>query len=149
MRHHGPTLPSRRELLRRTANGFGLLALADLLAGEQACAAERADPLAPKPSHFPARAKRVIFLFMHGGPSQVDTFDYKPLLERDDGKPLPFPKPRVVSSETGNLLRSPWKFRRHGRSGAWVSEIFPHLAGRVDDLCFIKSLYCSNSRHGG
>src|SRR5262249_57798449 len=71
------------------------------------------------------------------------------LLERDDGKPLPFAKPRVVSSETGNLLRSPWKFARHGRSGLWVSELFPHLARCVDDLCFIHSLHGSNSRHGG
>jgi hypothetical protein len=91
----------------------------------------------------------VIFLFMHGGPSQVDTFDYKPLLERDHGKPLPFAKPRVVSSATGNLLRSPWKFRQYGKSGAWVSELFPHLAHCVDDLCFIHSMHGSNSRHGG
>jgi hypothetical protein len=86
---------------------------------------------------------------MHGGPSQVDTFDYKPLLERDHGKPLPFAKPRIVSSETGNLLRSPWKFRQHGESGAWVSELFPAIAGCVDDICFIRSMHGSNSRHGG
>jgi hypothetical protein len=85
---------------------------------------------------------------MHGGPSQVDTFDYKPQLERDHGKPLPFPKPRVVSSATGNLLKSPWKFAQHGQSGAWVSELFPHVSRRVDDLCFLHSMHCSNSRHG-
>src|SRR5262249_22251411 len=91
---------SRRDLLRPSALGFSGLAPAALL-GEQA----RADnPLAPRAPHFPPRAKRVLFLFMHGGPSQVDTFDYKPLLQRDDGKPLPFAKPRVVSSPTGNLL---------------------------------------------
>jgi hypothetical protein len=78
------------------------------------------NPLAPKPPQFEPRAKRVIFLFMHGGPSQVDTFDYKPLLERDNGKPLPFNKPRVFSSQTGNLLKSPWKFRQYGESGAVV-----------------------------
>src|SRR5919197_6610485 len=78
--------------------------------------------------HFAPKVKRVIFLFMHGGPSQVDTFDHKPLLERDHGKPLPFPKPRVVSSPTGNLFRSPFRFRRHGESGIAVSELFPHLA---------------------
>ncbi len=99
---HGPL--SRREMLRQSAAGFAGLALAGLLADE-AAAAVRADPLAPRPPHFPAKAKRVIFLFMHGGPSQVDTFDYKPLLERDHGKPLPFAKPRVVSSQTGNLLQ--------------------------------------------
>jgi hypothetical protein len=107
------------------------------------------DPLAPRPGHYPAKAKRVIFLFMHGGPSQVDTFDYKPLLDRDHGKPLPFAKPRVVSSETGNLLRSPWRFQQHGKSGTWVSSLFPHLASCVDDLCVIRSMHGSNSRHGG
>jgi len=144
------SLINRRELFKNTANGFGLLALGSMLA-EQAKADSKgsADPLAPKPSLFPAKAKRVIFLFMHGGPSQVDTFDYKPLLDRDDGKPLPFAKPRVVSSATGNLLRSPWKFKQHGQSGAWASEIFPHIASHADDICFIKSMYGSNSRHGG
>jgi hypothetical protein len=136
---------SRREALQQAGAGFGALALAALL-GEEASAS---NPLASRPPHFKPRAHRVIFLFMHGGPSQVDTFDYKPLLERDHGKPLPFAKPRVVSSETGNLLRSPWKFRQHGKSGAWVSELFPNVARCVDDLCFIRSMHGSNSRHGG
>src|SRR3954466_14044606 len=92
---------SRRELLRTTAAGFGSLALAALL-GEESRAGE--NPLAPRAPHFPAKARRVIFLFMHGGPSHFDTFDYKPLLIRDDGKPLPFAKPRIVSSPTDNLL---------------------------------------------
>src|SRR6202521_2373337 len=144
---------SRRELMRVSSAGFGSLALAGLL-GEQMRAAATvapgaAGPLAVKPPHFAPKAKRVIFLFMHGGPSQVDTFDYKPLLQRDDGKPLPFAKPRVVSSQTGNLLKSPWAFKQHGQSGAWVSDLFPHLAGCVDDLCFINSMHGSNSRHGG
>src|SRR5262245_44546644 len=104
---------SRRDLLRRTAVGFGWLALADLLA--RADDPPRRSPLDPRPPHFPARAKRVIFLFTHGGPSQVDTFDHKPRLTADDGKPLPFPKPRVVSSPTGNLLRSPFAFTQHGQ----------------------------------
>src|SRR4051812_21829959 len=99
---------TRRQMLQFSAAGFGQLALASLLNG-QATAAETS-PLAPKPTHFPAKAKRVIFLFMHGGPSQVDTFDYKPQLDKDHGKPLPFSKPRVVSSQTGNLLKSPFKF---------------------------------------
>jgi hypothetical protein len=136
---------SRRDALRQAGTGFGALALAALL-GEEASAS---NPLTPRAPHFTPRARRVIFLFMHGGPSQVDTFDYKPLLERDHGKPLPFAKPRVVSSETGNLLRSPWKFRQHGKSGAWVSELFPNVARCVDDLCFIRSMHGSNSRHGG
>ncbi len=139
---------SRRELLKVSSAGFGSVALAGLLAQEQASAAAT-DPLAVKAPHFPARAKRVIFLFMHGGPSQVDTFDYKPLLKRDHGKPLPFARPKVVSSETFNLLQSPWAFKQYGQSGAWVSDLFPETAKCVDDMCFIKSMYGSNSRHGG
>ena len=138
--------PSRRDLLKSTALGFGMLALQDLL---QAAEPVKHDPLMPRSPHFVPKAKRVIFLFMHGGPSQVDTFDYKPQLARDDGKPLPFPKPRVVSGATGNLLKSPFEFKQYGKSGAWVSEIFPDIAGKVDDLCFIKSMHGSNSRHGG
>jgi hypothetical protein len=139
---------SRRDLLKVSSAGFGQLALAGLLAQEQARATS-VDPLAVKAPHFPARAKRVIFLFMHGGPSQVDTFDYKPLLKRDHGKPLPFARPKVVSSETFNLLQSPWQFKQYGQSGAWVSDLFPEVAKCVDDLCIIKSMHGSNSRHGG
>jgi len=156
--HPWPAPLSRREMLRRSSAGFGSLALAGLLheAGllqHPGLRAEDVDaaggPLAARLPHFAPRAKRVIFLFMHGGPSQVDTFDYKPQLDRDHGKPLPFPKPRVVSSETGNLLRSPWKFQKYGQSGIEVSELFPHVAGCVDDICFINSIHGSNSRHGG
>ncbi len=137
---------SRRDLLKASSAAFGHLALLGLL-GEQA----RADgsPLAIKQPHFEPKAKRVIFLFMHGGPSQVDTFDYKPLLARDHGKPLPFARPKVVSSETFNLLKSPWEFKQYGESGMWVSDLFPEVARKVDDICFIKSMHGSNSRHGG
>jgi hypothetical protein len=152
--HRFEPVRSRREMLRTSACGLGMLALADLLAGELPGNATEphstaGNPLAPRPPHFAARAQHVIFLFMHGGPSQVDTFDYKPLLERDHGKPLPFSKPRVFSSATGNLLKSPWKFQQYGQSGAWVSDLFPHLARHVDDLCIINSMWGSNSRHGG
>lgn len=142
---------SRRQFLQTTANGFGMLALAQLFQQDAGLlhAAESANPLAPRAPHFAPKAKRVIFLFMHGGPSQIDTFDYKPQLEKDHGKPLPFDKPRVVSAPTGNLLKSPWKFQQYGQSGAWVSELFPHVAKHVDDLCFIHSMHGSNSRHGG
>jgi hypothetical protein len=139
---------TRRHLLHSASAGFGSLALSGLLGIEQARAAA-SDPLAIRAPHFPARAKRVIFLFMHGGPSQVDTFDYKPLLKRDHGKPLPFARPKVVSSETFNLLQSPWGFKQYGQSGAWVSSLFPELSKCVDDICFVKSMYGSNSRHGG
>ena len=139
---------SRREALKSTAVGFGSLALASLLA-DQSIAVPNESPLAPKPPHFPARAKRIIFLFMVGGPSQVDTFDPKPLLTRDDGKPLPFDKPRVVFNGTSNLLKSPWNFQQHGESGLPVSELFPHVAKRVDDLCVINSVHGTNPAHGG
>ncbi|HBH53182.1 MAG TPA: DUF1501 domain-containing protein [Planctomycetaceae bacterium] len=139
---------TRRELLQRTAVGFGSLALAGMCAGETpAVGAE--DPLAPRQPLFPARARRVIFLFMSGGPSQVDTFDPKPLLTRDDGKPLPFAKPRVQFNSTGNLLKSPWEFKQYGESGLWVSDLFPHLAKRVDDLCLVHSIHGTNPAHGG
>ena len=148
----GGRATSRRDLLRQAGGGFAALALAGLL-GEESRAdsidVDPRNPLAPRPGHFPAKAKRVIFLFMHGGPSQMDTFDPKPFLDRDHGKPLPFAKPRVVSSQTGNLLASPFKFQQHGESGIAVSELFPHLAGNVDDLCMIRSMHGSNSRHGG
>lgn len=142
---------SRRDMLWRSGIGFGGLALCGLLHDEQrARAAEAAarNPLAEKPPHFAPRAKRVIFLFMHGGPSQVDTFDYKPQLERDNGKELPFARPRVVSSKTGGLLQSPWKFQQYGESGIHVSDLFPQVGQHADDICFINSMWCSNSRHG-
>ncbi|MSR64038.1 MAG: DUF1501 domain-containing protein [Planctomycetes bacterium] len=136
---------NRRQLLQGLGAGFGWLAAAGLAQAE----ALRDNPLAPRAPHFAPRAKRVIFLFMHGGPSQIDTFDYKPLLARDDGKPLPFEKPRIQFAQTGNLMRSPWEFAQHGESGAWVSALFPHVAKKVDDLCFVKSLHGTNEAHGG
>jgi len=136
---------SRRAMLGNTGCGLGAWMLASLLHEQSyGLGAKALDGL-----HFPARAKRVIFLFMHGGPSQVDTFDYKPQLIKDDGTPLPFEKPRVQFSQTGNLLKSPWAFSQHGQSGAWVSELFPEVAKCVDDLCFIKSMHGSNEAHGG
>lgn len=140
---------SRRQLLQRSAVGFGSLALASLLADQSPARAAVVDPLAAKQPHFPARAKRVIFLFMKGGPSHLDTFDPKPLLDRDDGKPLPFAKPRVQFAPTGNLLKSPWKFQQYGESGLWVSELFPHVARCVDDLCMVQSVHGTNPAHGG
>jgi hypothetical protein len=135
-------LPSRRTLLRQTALGFGALALTDLLQAADA-------PATAKKSHFPARAKRIIFLFMKGGPSHLDTFDPKPLLDRDNGKPYPGPRPRVVFAKTGNLLKSPWKFKQHGQCGSPVSELFPNVARCVDDICFVNSLHGTNPAHGG
>jgi hypothetical protein len=141
-------LSSRRECLRRLACGFGSVALAWLLA-EEANAAETADPLAPRPPHFAPKAKRVIFLFMHGGVSHVDTFDPKPKLAEMNGKPLPFPKPEFQFGGTGNLLASPWKFQKHGQCGTEISELFPHVAACADDLCVIRSMNGGNEvSHG-
>ena len=137
--------PSRRALLRQTACGFGLLGLRALLAAE-----EVRDPLAPKKTHFRARAQRVIFLFMHGGPSHLDTFDPKPRLIRDHGKPLPFKRPLTFAEEqVGGLLKSPFEFIKRGQSGIEISELFPNLASHADDLCFIRSMVGDSVAHGG
>ncbi|MEQ8210165.1 MAG: DUF1501 domain-containing protein [Lacipirellulaceae bacterium] len=133
---------SRRDMLRTSSAGFGSLALAGLLSSEASAGSAIPEPL------FAPRAKRVIFMFMHGGPSQVDTFDYKPELQRNHDQPFGYDLPRVTSSKTGNLMASPFKFRQYGESGIHVSEIFPHVASCVDDICFINSMHCSNSRHG-
>lgn len=138
---------SRRCLLQSSAIGFGHLALAAMLQREGTLRA--ATPLTAPPQHFTPRAKRVIFLFMKGGPSGIDTFDYKPQLQKDDGKELPFEKPRVQFAPTGALLGSPWKFKQYGESGIHVSELFPHVAQRVDDLCVLNSLHGTNAAHGG
>src|SRR5437764_550469 len=106
----------RRTLLERAAGGFGFLALQGLLGREQVHAAVE-NPLAPKRPHVAPRAKRIVFLFMKGGPSHVDTFDPKPLLQRDDGKPYPYEQPRVQFAQTGKLLKSPWNFKQYGQSG--------------------------------
>lgn len=143
---------SRRQALVRSAVGFGALALRELLerAGQAfPAAATSGPPLAERSPMFPARAKRVIFLFMHGGPSHVDTFDYKPLLIRDSGKPLPFAKPRVQFAQTAGLRKSPFEFRPYGQCGAMVSDLFPKVGARVDDLCLVKSVHGTNEAHGG
>jgi hypothetical protein len=144
------TVYSRRSMLRQLGAGFGGIALASLLADEHVSASSQ-NPLAPKTPHFAPRARRVIMLFMFGGPSHIDSFDPKPRLTLDSGKPLPFDGPRVLSfpKRQGNLVGSPFKFQRHGESGAWVSELFPNISQVADDLCFIKSMHCTNSRHGG
>lgn len=134
---------SRRGLLRRAGCGFGSLALARLFA-------ETSDPLAPRRPHFTPRARRVIFLFMHGGPSSIDTFDPKPRLDRDDGKPVPFPRGLTFGEgAVRGLMKSPWRFRRHGQSGIEVSELFPHVATCADDLCVVRSMVGDGVDHGG
>jgi hypothetical protein len=132
-------------MLRSVANGFGLVGLAGLLAEAQA--ASSLDPLAARPSLFTPRAKRVIFLFMGGGPSHVDLFDPKPRLTADHGKPLPFEKPKLARTTTENLMASPFVIRKHGRSGIEVSDLLPHIASCVDELCVVRSLVGDNINH--
>jgi hypothetical protein len=135
---------TRRAMLRASGCGFGYLGLLGLLAGEPG------NPLAPRAPHFPPRAKRAIFLFMHGGPSSIDTFDPKPRLDRDDGQPLPIKRPLAFDGENpaGPLMRSPWKFQPYGQSGIPVSELFPRVGSCADDLCVIRSMVGEGVDHG-
>ena len=148
-----PAYSSRREFLGRVGNGFGLVALAGLLNEErlfvQVSNAADANPLAPKPPHFGAKAKSVIWLFMNGGPSQVDTWDYKPDLAKCDGKELEgFDKTTgFFTDQVGPLMKSPFKFKRHGQCGAWVSELFPNMARHVDKMAFLYSCYTDSNNH--
>jgi hypothetical protein len=143
---------SRRQMLRTFASGFGMLGLAQLFsldhAGYGAVASSNPLSLKPPPA-LAAKAKRVIFLFMSGGPSHVDLFDYKPRLAAFAGKPLPFEQPKLVRTRTVNVLPSPWKFAKYGQCGTEVSELLPHIAGCVDDLCVIKSMVADNINHNG
>ena len=134
----------RRNALGQMALGFGGLALNTLLAEQS----REANPLRPQ-ALFPARARRVIFLFMHGGPSHVDLFDHKPRLEEFNGKPLPFPERKVQFAKRGNLLKPPWPLRQVGKSGHWMSELWQHLPKVADELCMIHSLCETNVSHGG
>jgi hypothetical protein len=131
---------SRRALLRRVACGFGQVALWGMLAAESRATPEARNPLAARAPHFAPRARRVIFLFMHGGVSHVDTFDPKPKLTEMNGQPLPIAKPKFEFADTGNLLASPWPFARHGQSGVEVSSLFPELAQVIDDVCVLRSM---------
>jgi len=146
---------SRREMLRGSACGFGSLVLSGMLAGQAgalAAAAPGADgahpTLLPKTPHHEARAKRVIFIWMQGGPSQVDSFDPKPELYKYDGKELDFYNSRQRKVQTERVMKPLWKFKQHGECGQAVSELFPHIAKHVDDLCFIKSMHTEGVAHG-
>src|SRR5690349_12257891 len=119
---------SRRQSLKTASAGFGYLALSALLGQNKAQAASNIGPLSPKPPHFASKAKRVIFLFMQGATSQMDTWEYKPKLQAEDGK---------VGPGGGTLVASKFKFAQHGQTGTWVSELYPHTAMHVDKLCLI------------
>ena len=153
--HCGRFVPapiSRREMLSQCAMGFGSVALAALLSenAAQAALGSRANPGTLAELQHPAKAKSVIFLYMDGGPSQVDTFDYKPLLEKYHGK-----NPKQVLGKVeptqfdnnGNMLMSPWKFKQYGEAGHWVSDLFPHVAEMADELAVVKSMTSNFSEH--
>src|SRR5262249_52281326 len=131
---------TRRDMLRRCANGFGAVALAALWADRAAAASL---------THHPARARNVIFLYMDGGPSQVDTFDPKPLLEKYHGRDphAVFKVEPTQFNNVGKVMASPWKFQRRGQSGLWVSDLFPHLAECVDELCVVRSMVSKFPEH--
>jgi hypothetical protein len=140
---------SRRDMLRRCGMGFGALSLATLL-GESGFAATDAslslNPLAARAPQFPARAKRVIHLFMNGGPSQVDTFDPKPALDKYAGRMLPMPHLRT-ERKTGAAFPTAFKFRQYGQSGIEVSDLFPHVGQCIDDICLIRSMHADVPNH--
>ncbi|MCB1090715.1 MAG: DUF1501 domain-containing protein [Verrucomicrobiae bacterium] len=142
---------SRRQMLSQFANGFGAVALSALLQDRTfASSTSGINPLAPKTPHFPAKAKNVIFLYMDGGPSQVDTFDHKPMLEKYHGKN---PREAIGKLEPtqfdniGIVLKSPWEFKQRGESGLWISDLFPFVSKVADDLCVIKSVVSKFPEH--
>jgi len=141
-------LPSRRNILRTMGTGFGMAGLAGILHAERTPKNHEVplSPLAPKSPHFAPTAKHVIFLFLNGGPSQVDTFDPKPMLQKYSGKPIPSGNLKT-ERKTGNLLGSPFQFRKCGKSGIEISEIFPKLGDAIDDVCVIRSMYTEIPNH--
>lgn len=148
---------TRREFLWQAGAGFTSLGLTGLLSGDGfftrsahgAEAPTSANPLAPKPPHHPAKAKSVIFLFMYGGPSHIDTFDYKPTMYDLDGKTIAVKtKGRGGAKNQGRIVGPKWKFKQYGESGQWVSELFPHLANHVDKIAFLKSMTAESPIHG-
>ncbi|MEX2138960.1 MAG: DUF1501 domain-containing protein [Pirellulales bacterium] len=156
--HDNTPVPSRRGFLKVAGGGFGLIALADLLGVSELRAADvespagkakPLNPLAARPAHFAAKAKRVIWLFMNGGQSQVDTWDYKPELAKRDGQSLAGfdNKTGFFPEQVGGLMKSPFQFTQQGESGAWTSEIFPNVAKHVDDLAFIHSCFTETNNH--
>ena len=140
----------RRAMLAQCANGFGAVALAALL-NDRGWGADRGtregDPMAPRPPRFPAKAKNVIFLFMDGGPSQVDTFDPKPRLDREHGQSIQAKVEPTQFNNVGKVLKSPWSFRNRGESGTPVSDLFPHVGGFVDEMAVVRSMVSNFSEH--
>ena len=141
-------LPNRRRFLAQSGLGFGSVALASMLQDEARAAAAVANPLALRPSLFMPKAKSVIWLFMTGAPSQVDTWDYKPELQKRHGQPLPGSDAKTgFFTTSGKILKSPFEWKQHGQSGSWVSGIFPHLSRHVDKMAFIHSMHLQANNH--
>ena len=142
---------SRRELIRQASMGFGGLALGSLMNSEANAASKLSPvdlgPLAPKPGHHRAKAKSVIFLYMDGGVSQVDSFDPKPLLKKLNGQKPSFKVDATVFNNNGNILASPWDFKNYGQSGLPISDLFPHIGSCADDLCIIRSMTAFSPNH--
>ena len=144
---------NRRRFLKECAGGIGIMALGDLLAADGLSAADssRPNPLAPKQPHFPGKAKSVIFMFMEGGPSQMDLFDPKPALQKWHGKPLPESMLKDVQlafiKKSANVLGSPRTFKKYGQSGIEFSDYIPHTASRADDICLVRSMYSEAFNH--
>jgi len=150
--HHFQFRPylTRREMLRKTSTGFGMLALSALMAdpayaGPGKSAEDR--PLAPRSPHFAPKVKNVILCYLSGGLSQVDSFDPKPRLEREAGKPMPFKTERTMFNEDGNIFPSPWRFKNYGKSGIPISDLFPHIGGIADELTVIRSMTAKFMAH--
>ena len=144
--HRFQPLPlTRRDLLRQAACGFGSVALAGLFHSETE--ASGVNPLAPRPPHFPATAKNVIFLYMDGGVSHVDTFDPKPALNKYNGKPFPLKKQKTQFNDDGGVLASLWSFKKYGEAGIPVSSLFPHIAWHVDKLAVVRSMTSKFPEH--
>ena len=145
---------SRRDALRSAACGFGYLAMADMAhaAASSAPVAGDVSPLAARAGHFAARAKRIIYIFMAGGVSQVDSFDRKPLLDARDGEMREFHDARVLAKTRSvakhRVMKSPWSFRQYGQCGRWVSDLFPETGRHVDDLCFLHGMHTEGVAHG-
>jgi hypothetical protein len=138
---------SRRDLFSFAASGIGAAAMLQLLQRDGFAAAIKSESADPPP-HHKAQAKRVIHITACGGVSQVDTFDYKPQLEKLHGKPLgASEKPDVFFGQVGLLRKHDWEFKQRGESGLWVSELFPHLAGVADELTVIRSMFAETSNH--
>lgn len=144
---------TRREILRNAACGFGAVALSSLMADPNYAGLAPNDDepppnsLKPRKSHFEGKVKRVVYLYMDGGPSQVDTFDPKPQLAKENGKPFKMQIEPTQFNNIGNTLASPWEFKQHGECGTPVSELFPHVAKHVDDMAVIRSMVSNFSEH--